>query len=247
MRDFSLKKRRLNCFLMAVLLGVIASTSSYAQPQHEYWWVGVSGDDNVLVVIDTKSITETEPAKRRVWITYYYSPQDKELAGGNQVILAEFNCNSRQTRDLQSTDYNADAKSLSTSNRPSEWQYVVPRSIGEGSLNFTCGSPHVRKTIAISKINGTPDEWARKQFIQQEDARKNAAIWAALTPEEKLNRFEPDWRQICASKAFAQWLETAPKSDKDAAQRNGQQVINAMEAAIVIEHFKEAQKSNKHH
>jgi hypothetical protein len=86
------------------------------------------------------------------------------------------------------------------------------------------------------------DAWAKWWF--DSDAKDDA--WAKLTPGQKLDRLQPEWRQLAASKAFKDWLETAPASDQDAARKNGSQIVDAVAAATVLRDFKAAQHSSSH-
>lgn len=231
-------------FLSILVLGLLAPVAQLsAQPRHEYWFTGEAADNSSLNLVDADSIAQAKEGIKRAWVISYYAASSHRLPGGHDAKLWEFNCRTRQSHLVQLTEYNGSAEPTSSASedKAEAWSYVVPQSLGEADLGFVCAnSASERKAFAIEKLSRiSTDAWAKRQF--ERDA--NAAAWALLTPEQKLNRYEPNWRQLCASKAFADWLVTAPKWDQEAARRNGNQVVDALEAMIVVEDFQKSQQN----
>lgn len=97
-------------------------------------WALVSEGSQSTLYVDRTSIKRTG-ATITYWIRNDYV-NDKD--GWKQTVsLIEANCTTRAKRRLQATIYLVDG-TLRTYSTSGEWSYVVPDSMGQAELNFTC-------------------------------------------------------------------------------------------------------------
>ena len=55
-----------------------------------------------------------------------------------EIALHEYNCKDKTWRYLQITSYTKDGKQIETVNRPVEWGFVIPDSVGEILYKAVC-------------------------------------------------------------------------------------------------------------
>lgn len=90
---------------------------------------------------------------------------------------------------------------------------------------------------------------ARDEKIDRLSARLSVHDSRALEQERsqeaaRLAELHPDWGAIGGSAAFVEWLQRQPAYVIETAQRNGNQIVNAEEAADIIGRFKASQHSS---
>lgn len=75
------------------------------------------------------------------------------------------------------------------------------------------------------------------------EAFQTAQNQAALTAQEQaLTSAHPDWLQAATDDRFGGWLQTQPQSVREAFARNETAIVDAGDAALVIDRFKQAVK-----
>lgn len=87
---------------------------------------------------------------------------------------------------------------------------------------------------ALESANAETARIGRALASLEEDRR--AGVIASQ--EQALTAAHPDWQQACASKDFADWLESQPASIKKIVAENGEQVVNAEDAIAMVGNFK---------
>ncbi|WP_022727229.1 hypothetical protein [Fodinicurvata sediminis] len=88
--------------------------------------------------------------------------------------------------------------------------------------------------------------------LQAEITRQNKEL-SAIGQERRQSALEeqadllseahPDWQEVTSNQAFVDWLNDQPRHIREAAYRNGQDIVDAEEAADVVGRFKAQQQS----
>lgn len=74
-------------------------------------------------------------------------------------------------------------------------------------------------------------------ILQNLDQERTEAYLEAQ--EELLVKKHPDWATVAASQEFGQWLAKQPRAIQEAAIRNGDGIVDAQEAGLVIDLYKQ--------
>lgn len=131
-------------FVAALVGGLAFIAEAAAQQQSEFWYIGMSsgsgGRADTVTFIDATRI-QTTGATRRAWLEGHFAPHHVERTGVTHLrALWEFDCDGRRQRTLQGTAYYADANEAPTTEAGDlRWEYAVPDTAGEWSLDFVCG------------------------------------------------------------------------------------------------------------
>lgn len=130
--------------LCAVLLPI---ATAHAQTRHEYWYTSATDNNERVEYVDAASITSDKTDIRRAWIMAYYNPHAPKFAGMHTAILLEVNCRTKQLHVLQlsATDSNGSIAPAYSDNKPDDWSYAVPDSVGETKLNFICAKTEAER------------------------------------------------------------------------------------------------------
>jgi hypothetical protein len=142
-----------------------------AQQGPDYWYV--AGYSTVALYVDAASIVSDGDVKR-AWLWMFYSAEEPGFPGANIRVFEEFNCRSRQDRDLQFTQYNRDGKVLASPD-PSAWSGAVADSVGEAELEFTCSDAPSRASFGTQLPQGVTPElhaWAMFDFATAKRMRE---------------------------------------------------------------------------
>jgi hypothetical protein len=238
---------------LVVVLGTLTSVLHVsAQPRHDYWYLGESRDETQVEFIDAASIAQSKGAAKRAWVFTYHSLKSKILTGLHSADLEEYDCRTRQLRFLDVSLNDATGAPVSSAPGPETWDYAVPGTLGEQELNFVCGRSLSERRKQFAELYpqeiGEMERSAKRIFDGEFDkpptpaSSQNPFAKFDRSPEQILNRYEPDWRQLAATKAFKDWLATAPRWDQDAAQREGTQIVDAAEVEAVLQDFKRSRQ-----
>lgn len=98
------------------------------------WWI--QGNDNAAVFADQTTRTILQNGIRRMWTTWVFRYPENQRRYNS--VLFEGDCTQRRYRMLSLTGYTATGVSLGTDSRPTEYQYLVPGSLGDGVLDLMC-------------------------------------------------------------------------------------------------------------
>ena len=93
-----------------------------------------------------KKTTTNSTGNSQVWvrkearIIKYFdsSSNEKQVWGGQEISLHEYNCTLNKYRFLQMVIYDASAKIVKATDYPSKWAFVIPDTSGEKIMEAVC-------------------------------------------------------------------------------------------------------------
>ena len=131
--------------LGAILIGL--AIFSYA----EVWgadWKLYGGTDKYLAFYDAQSISRPSKNIVTVWEKFSYTEKGVLNLVGKigkkfenlsfSIHLSEINCAEKRHHLLTSTDYDNKGSVIHSDHSPSDWQFIVPESIGELLYKEVC-------------------------------------------------------------------------------------------------------------
>lgn len=125
-------------FLLAAVMGLLASVSAQANKPPEGWSkVGQSKD--AIVYLRDKDWLNGRPDTQQILVWGWYSVL-MESEWSSMVSLYEISCTREMLRTLKTTLYNIHGQP--TMADPTDWTMPTPGSLTENILKATCSNPN---------------------------------------------------------------------------------------------------------
>lgn len=196
-----------------------------------------------------KPAGEERPALDELWATApaplretFEAERAARLKAENQVRTQDgrLSAETRRTLQLQS-ERDALAQRVNAS-EPEEKAPVVDDT---ARAQLRDEYPDVAGPLldVIGGLEQTVRSLAARDASREEQAAANNQLELQrflAAEEQKLAEQHPDWRDTCATPAFADWAKSQPQFVWDGLQRNGNGIVDATEAAAIVQLYKDA-------
>ena len=116
-------------------------------------WKNISQSSDMMMQIDTTSISLAKNGARKAWVEFIYTKPQKSRKNKSflrSVTLFLYNCSERTVAPIQEVDYDhivngIVVNSAFTPQEIAQFIDVVPGSFNEDALNFVCGEKIQKK------------------------------------------------------------------------------------------------------
>lgn len=178
-------------------------------------------------------------AKPEQKAAYEAAVQDLErLKHADQSNRGRISAMQRQINNLQKGTAQA-ATSVAANER--QQQRVDGFLDSEDWKAFAAEYPEVAKPMG-SMIGSMQAQMVRMR-AELDSVGQERRVNAIVRQEEMLDEKHSDWREVTATNEFGDWLKSQPLYVQEAAMRNGEEIMDADEAADIVGRFK-ATRSN---
>jgi len=145
---------RITISIFTVIMCLSDNSIAFARPPH-YWLIGTIDKSRARahIVIDSNSLFKYGGAIR-IWKTIVFDYGDENFMVGGRYLISEYElrCNSRQSKLIQAVEYFSDGHQ-SSDNKMQSWMDIIPGSVDESVLEFSCSNQALRPHLG-SDLSG---------------------------------------------------------------------------------------------
>ena len=147
---------------------LVLMTCGVAVQAQDVRWRLAAESRTVKIYYDKSSLVKLPNGTVRAWTKLVDLPLSKNT---NMVVLSEFQCETKEKRDIQYVEYKNDKPVGSDTRSDAQWAYVIPETVGESVLKVTRGG---------EDLQSGSERIARTYVKLGEIAEKNGDMLVAL-------------------------------------------------------------------